>query len=88
MERLIRFDGKVVALLPDGRYRVRFSNDHEITSDAARPAEAARLAIGERITVEISPIDMTSGRLIFTQAKDKPEGDKPAGDKPAGDTRR
>jgi translation initiation factor IF-1 len=71
MERLIRFDGKVVAVLPDGRYRVRFTNDHEITSAAARPAEAARLAIGEVITVEISPVDMTTGRLVFMHAEDK-----------------
>ena len=76
VERLIRFDGKVVAVLPDGRYRVRFSNDHEITSDAARPAEAARLEIGEGITVEISPVDMTTGRLVFMHAEDKPAEDK------------
>ena len=74
MERLIRFDGKVVAQLPDGRYRVRFSNDHEITSDAARPAEAARLEIGDGITVEISPVDMTVGRLIFTHKEDTQSG--------------
>jgi translation initiation factor IF-1 len=71
MERLIRFDGKVVAILPDGRYRVRFNNDHEITSDAARPAEGPRLAVGEGITVEISPVDMTTGRLVFMHAEDK-----------------
>jgi len=64
-ERLIRFDGKVAEALPDGRYRVRFPNAHEVTADADPGAPRETLTVGEPITVEISPYDMNVGRLIF-----------------------
>ena len=64
-ERLIRFDGKVIEALPDGRYRVRFPNNHEVTADANPNIDREALMKGESITVEISPDDMSTGRLIF-----------------------
>ncbi len=63
-DRLIRFDGIVIAALPEGRYRVRFPNGHEIVADCAIP-DSEPPDVGDGITVEISPDDTSVGRLFF-----------------------
>ena len=62
-ERLIRFDGKVVALLADGHYRVRFPDGVEVTGTADTPKGSA-LSVGDSITVEISPSAGGLARLV------------------------
>lgn len=66
-DRLIRFDGVVTAILPEGRYRVRFTNGHEITADRSIP-DSDPPEVGDPITVEISPDDTSSGRLFFRRS--------------------
>ncbi len=69
-DRLIRFDGVVTTILPEGRYRVRFANGHEITADCAIP-ESDPPDVGDTITVEISPDDTSVGRLFFRRTAPK-----------------
>ncbi|MEQ9447274.1 MAG: translation initiation factor IF-1 [Rhodospirillaceae bacterium] len=73
-DRLIRFDGIVSEVLADGKYRVRFSNGHEIVAhtDENDCAAGEALNTGTSITVEISPYDLNSGRLIFRHAAEAP----------------
>lgn len=63
-DRLIRFDGVVIAKLPEGRYRVRFPNGHEVVADRAI-SDSDQPDIEDVITVEISPDDTSHGRLFF-----------------------
>ncbi len=66
-EELIEFEGLVLELLPDARYRVKLDNGHELvayTSDKMRKNRIKTLA-GDRVTVEVSPYDLTKGRVIF-----------------------
>ena len=66
-DRLIKFDGSIVEVLPDAQYRVRFANGHEViarTTDGIEKPNLPNIA-AERVTIEISPSDSTTGRLVF-----------------------
>lgn len=68
---LIEFQGTVSAVLSDGKYRVRLQNGHDVvaTSTDDAPSSTRSLRVGEAITVEISPHDQGSGRLIFQRQR-------------------
>ncbi|HVG51235.1 MAG TPA: translation initiation factor IF-1 [Xanthobacteraceae bacterium] len=66
-EELIEFEGVVLELLPDARYRVQLDNGHTLiayTSGKMRKNRIKTLA-GDRVTVEVSPYDLDKGRVIF-----------------------
>jgi translation initiation factor IF-1 len=68
-EPLIEFEGVVTDALPDGRFRVRLDNGHEIlayTSGRMKKAHIRVLA-GDRVRVEMTPYDLTKGRITFRQ---------------------
>ncbi len=66
-EELLEFEGVVTEILPEARYRVRLSNDHEIIAYTAGRMKKNRIRTlaGDRVTVEVSPYDLGKGRLIF-----------------------
>ena len=66
-EDLVEFDGQITELLPEGRFRVRLENDHEILAYTAGKMKKNRIKTlaGDRVTVEMSPYDLEKGRLIF-----------------------
>lgn len=66
-EELLSFDGTVVDLLPDGRFRVKLDNEHEIIAYTAGRMRKNRIRtlVGDRVTVEMSPYDLDKGRIIF-----------------------
>ncbi len=63
--------GKVVDQLPNGLYRVRLENQHEVLAHAGGAAGAksagnfVRLSAGDRVEVELSPLDPTRGRIRY-----------------------
>jgi translation initiation factor IF-1 len=72
-EDLVEFDGQIVELLPEGRFRVRLENDHEILAYTAGRMKKNRIRsmVGDRVTVEMTPYDMDRGRITY---RHKPEG--------------
>src|SRR5271167_2767574 len=66
-EDLIEFDGVVTELLPDARFRVRLDNGHETLAYTSGKMKKNRIRIlaGDRVTVEMTPYDLTKGRLSF-----------------------
>ncbi len=66
-EELLEFEGVVLEVLPEARYRVRLSNDHEIIAYTAGRMKKNRIRTlaGDRVTVEVSPYDLNKGRLVF-----------------------
>lgn len=66
-EELVEFDGLIVELLPEGRFRVRLENDHEILAYTAGRMKKNRIRsmVGDKVTVEMSPYDMDRGRITF-----------------------
>jgi len=66
-EDLIEFQGAVLEVLPDARFRVKLDNDHEVmayTSGRMKKNRIRTLA-GDRVTVEMTPYDLTKGRITF-----------------------
>jgi translation initiation factor IF-1 len=66
-EELLQFDGEVVDVLPDGRYRVRLENNHQIIAYTAGRMKKNRIRTlaGDKVTVEMTPYDLDKGRVIF-----------------------
>ncbi|CAN7605930.1 translation initiation factor IF-1 [Phenylobacterium sp. LjRoot164] len=66
-EEPIEFDGQIVELLPEGRFRVRLENDHEILAYTAGKMRKHRIrsSVGDKVTVEMTPYDMNRGRITF-----------------------
>ncbi|HCM83285.1 MAG TPA: translation initiation factor IF-1 [Alphaproteobacteria bacterium] len=66
-EDLIEFDGQVIELLPNAMFRVKLENDHMLlahTSGKMRK-NRIRILVGDRVRVEMTPYDLTKGRVIF-----------------------
>jgi translation initiation factor IF-1 len=66
-EDLIEFEGTVSELLPDARFRVRLDNGHETLAYSSGKMKKNRIRIlaGDRVTVEMTPYDLTKGRINF-----------------------
>lgn len=68
-EDLIEFKGTVTEVLPNAMFRVRLENDHEILAHAAGKMRKHRIRVlqGDTVTVEMTPYDLTKGRIIFRE---------------------
>ena len=66
-EELVEFDGQIVELLPEGRFRVRLENDHEILAYTAGRMKKNRIRsmVGDKVVVEMTPYDMDRGRITY-----------------------
>ena len=64
---LLEFKGKVTDLLPNAMFRVELSNGHMITAHTAGKLRKNRIRVlqGDKVTVEMTPYDLTKGRIIF-----------------------
>jgi translation initiation factor IF-1 len=66
-EDCITVDGVVTKVLPATMYRVKLPNGHEILAHISGKMRKhfIRITNGDRVTVEISPYDLTKGRITF-----------------------
>ena len=66
-EELMEFNGIVKELLPNAMFRVLIDNDHEIIAHTAGKMRKFRIRVlaGDRVTVEMTPYDLTKGRITF-----------------------
>jgi translation initiation factor IF-1 len=68
-EDLLEFEGTVVEVLPDARFRVRLEGgaEHEVIAYTSGKMRKHRIRIlaGDRVTVEMTPYDMTKARINF-----------------------
>jgi translation initiation factor IF-1 len=66
-EELIEMHGVVVEVLPDSRYRVTLDNGHQLVAYTAGKMRKhhIRILAGDKITLEISPYDISKGRITF-----------------------
>jgi translation initiation factor IF-1 len=78
-EELLEFNGTVTEVLPDGNYRVTLDNEHEILAYMSGKMRKFRIrtGVGDRVVVEVSPYDLTRGRINFRH-KDENAGPAPA----------
>ena len=64
---LLEFKGKVMDLLPNAMFRVKLENGHTVTAHTAGKLRKNRIRVlqGDNVTVEMTPYDLTNGRIIF-----------------------
>jgi translation initiation factor IF-1 len=66
-QEVLEFKGKVIDLLPNAMFRVKLENDHIVIAHTAGKLRKNRIRVlqGDNVTVEISPYDLTRGRITF-----------------------
>lgn len=66
-EELIEMQGVVDEVLPDTRFRVTLDNGHELIAYSAGKMRKhhIRILAGDRVTLELSPYDLTKGRINY-----------------------
>lgn len=67
-EEVLEFAGTVTELLPNAMFRVKLdNNEHEILAHTAGKMRKHRIRVlaGDRVSVEMTPYDLTKGRITF-----------------------
>ena len=67
-EDKIQVEAEVIATLPNAMFKVRLdNNDHEVLAHLAGKMRMhyIRIVEGDRVTVEISPYDLSKGRIVY-----------------------
>lgn len=68
-EALLTVEGQIDEILPDGRFGVRLDNDHRVIVYTAGKMRRFRIrsVVGDRVHVEMTPYDLTKGRLVYRE---------------------
>jgi len=84
-EDLIEFDGTVVEVLPDSRFRVKLDNGHETMAYVSGRVKKNRIRIiaGDRVMLEMTPYDLSKSRITFRH-KDERAAPMNPGKRPGG----
>lgn len=63
----IEVEGLVTEVLPDQNFRVQLQNDHVVLAYAAGKMSKFRIRVlvGDRVTVQMSPYDLSRGRITY-----------------------
>jgi translation initiation factor IF-1 len=66
-EEVLEFEGSVIEVLPDGRFRVKLDSGHQIVAYTAGRMKRNRIRaiVGDRVSVEMTPYDLEKGRMVF-----------------------
>jgi translation initiation factor IF-1 len=66
-EDMVELEGVVSDVLPSAMFRVALENGHSILATIAGKMRRFRIRVlsGDRVTVEVSPYDLTRGRITF-----------------------
>jgi translation initiation factor IF-1 len=73
-EEMLEFEGIVDEVLPDARCRVKLDNGHMVIAYTSGRMKKNRIRIlaGDRVTVEMTPYDLTKGRINFRHKDVRP----------------
>ena len=63
----IRVEGKVLDALPNAVFRVELENGHQIIAHVSGKMRMhfIRILPGDKVTIEMSPYDLTKGRIVL-----------------------
>ena len=75
-EELIEMQGVVNEVLPDARFRVTLENGHELIAYSAGKMRKhhIRILAGDKVSLELSPYDLTKGRIKFRHLEGRGPG--------------
>ncbi len=70
-EDVIDAEGEIVEVLGNSNFKVKIMNDHIITAyiSGKLRANKIRVLIGDKVKVEMSPYDLTKGRIVWRDKK-------------------
>ena len=73
-EEHIAMNGVVSEVLPDSRFRVTLDNGHKLVAYSAGKMRKHRIRIlaGDKVSLELSPYDMSKGRITFRHIDERP----------------
>ena len=79
-EELLEMNGVVAEVLPDSRYRVTLDNGHKLIAYSAGKMRKhhIRIIAGDKVSLELSPYDLTKGRITFRHIEGRGAGSMPA----------
>jgi translation initiation factor IF-1 len=62
-------DGEVKEVLPNTMFRVALANGHEVMAHISGKMRLhfIRILPGDKVTIEMSPYDLTKGRIVYRQ---------------------
>lgn len=66
-EDVIEVEGKVIEPLPNAMFKVELENGHQVLAHVSGKIRMhfIRILPGDRVTVELSPYDLTRGRITY-----------------------
>ena len=66
---LIEMDGEVIETLPNTTFRVKLENEHIVKAHISGRMRKnyIRILTGDKVKVEITPYDLSKGRIIFRE---------------------
>jgi translation initiation factor IF-1 len=66
-QEAIELEGTVTEVLPNATFRVALTNGHDVLATLAGKMRQHRIRVlaGDRVTVEVSPYDLSRGRITF-----------------------
>ena len=72
-EDKIKVEGTVIEALPGTQFRVELDNGHEVLAYLSGKMRKyyIRILLGDRVSVEMSPYDLTRGRITFRYRKNQ-----------------
>lgn len=75
-EELLEMHGTVDEILPDSRFRVTLENGHTLVaySGGKMRKNHIRILAGDSVTLELSPYDLSKGRIMFRHLKPRSDG--------------
>ena len=75
-EELLTIEGVVDEILPDGRFGVMLENDCRIIAYTAGKMRRYRIRsiVGDRVHVEMTPYDLSKGRIVYREKIAGPSG--------------
>jgi len=89
-EELIEMNGVVMEVLPDSRFRVTLENGHNLVAYTAGKMRKhhIRILAGDKVSLKLSPYDLSKGRITFRHIEGRGTGPGPASSGPAPQRRR
>lgn len=75
-EEQLEMQGVVNEVLPDCRFRVTLENGHELIAYSAGKMRKhhIRILAGDKVSLELSPYDLTKGRITFRHIEQRSAG--------------
>lgn len=66
-EEAIEMEGVVIESLPNTNFKVKLDNNHIVNAHISGKMRKnyIRILLGDRVTVQLTPYDLTKGRIIF-----------------------